>query len=112
MDESMVADYPIIDWSVTPAVNKSIKYPMAGSTSHHVTLGVFNPLTQKTVFLKTGLPEEQYLTCVSWSPDEQFIFIAVLNRDQNHLKLNKYDAKSGDFIKTLFEETDPKYVQP
>ncbi len=30
MDQKMVADYPIIDWSVTPAVNTNIKYPMAG----------------------------------------------------------------------------------
>lgn len=112
MDETMVGDYPIIDWSVTPAVNHNKKYPMAGTASHHVTLGVFNPQTQQTVFMKTGLPAEQYLTCVTWSPDEQFIFIAILNRDQNHLWLNKYDAKTGDFIKTLFEETDSKYVQP
>ncbi|MEG0761210.1 MAG: DPP IV N-terminal domain-containing protein, partial [Chryseobacterium sp.] len=33
MDQTMVADYPIIDWSVTPAVNANIKYPMAGKTS-------------------------------------------------------------------------------
>jgi len=112
MDETMVGDYPIIDWSVTPAVNKNKKYPMAGTASHHVTLGVFNPQTKTTVFMKTGLPAEQYLTCVTWSPDEQYVFIAILNRDQNHLWLNKYDAKTGDFIKTLFEETDPKYVQP
>lgn len=112
MDETMVGDYPIIDWSVTPAVNHNKKYPMAGSASHHVTLGVFNPQTKQIVFMKTGLPAEQYLTCVTWSPDEKFIFIAILNRDQNHLWLNKYDAKTGDFIKTLFEEKDPKYVQP
>ena len=26
--------------------------------------------------------------------------------------LNKYDAKSGAFIKTLFEETNERYVEP
>lgn len=112
MDETMVTDYPIIDWSVTPAVNKNKKYPMAGSLSHHVTLGVFNPKNKETIFLKTGLPAEQYLTGVTWSPDEKFIFIAILNRDQNHLWLNKYDAQTGAFIQTLFEETDEKYVHP
>lgn len=112
MDQSMVEDYPIVDWSTTPAVNKNIKYPFAGRTSHQVTLGVYNPKTQKTTFLETGVPKDQYLTCVSWSPDEKSIFIAVLNRDQNHMKLNQYDAQSGKFIKTLFEEKDDKYVEP
>ena len=48
----MVADYPVIDWSVTPAVNTNIKYPMAGKTSHEVTLGVYNIKNQSTTFLK------------------------------------------------------------
>lgn len=112
MDETMVEDYPIIDWSSVPAVNKNIKYPFAGRTSHQVTLGVYNPKTEKTIFLQTGEPKEQFLTCVSWSPDEKSIYIAVLNRDQNHLKLNQYDAQSGRFVKTLFEEKHSKYVEP
>jgi len=69
-------------------------------------------IIKKTVYLKTGEPKEQYLTNIAWSPDEQFVFIAVLNRDQNHLWLNQYDATTGDFVKTLFEETDDKYVEP
>ncbi|HLV39707.1 S9 family peptidase [Xanthomarina sp.] len=112
MDETMVEDYPIIDWSTTPGVNTNIKYPFAGRTSHHVTLGIYNPKTQQTVFLETGEPKEQYLTCVTWSPDEKSIYIAVLNRDQNHMKLNQYHVETGKFIKTLFEEKNDKYVEP
>jgi dipeptidyl-peptidase-4 len=112
MDQTMVNDYPVIDWSTMPAKNVNGKYPMAGGTSHQVTLGVYNPITKKTVFLNTGTPRDHYLTCVTWSPDEQYIFIAILNREQNHLWLNKYNARTGDFINTLFEETDPKYVEP
>lgn len=112
MDEQMVADYPITDWSVVPAVSPSIKYPMAGGISHEVTLGVYNPVTRQKVFMKTGLPADHYLTAVTWSPDQQFIYIAILNREQNHLWLNQYNAGTGDLVKTLFEETDPKYVHP
>lgn len=112
MDQRMVNDYPIIDWSVTPAKNKNIKYPMAGGTSHEVTLGVYQPSTQKTVFLKTEGPKDQYLTCVTWAPDQQSVYVALLNRDQNHLRLNQYNAGTGELIKTLFEEQDPKYVHP
>lgn len=112
MDQSMVADYPIIDWSVTPAVNHNIKYPMAGQTSHQVTIGVFNLRTQTKVFLKTEGEKDQYLTAVTWSPDSKYIFVGVLNRGQNHLKMNQYDAATGNFVKTLFEETSDQYVEP
>lgn len=112
MDQTMVADYPIIDWSVTPAVNHNIKYPMAGQTSHEVTLGVFNIKNQSTTYLKIEGEKDQYLTAVTWSPDSKYIFVGVLNRGQNHLKMNQYDAATGNFVKTLFEETSDKYVEP
>ncbi len=112
MDQSMVTDYPIINWAERPAKMELIKYPMAGDKSHHVTVGVYNASTQTTVWLKTGEPAEQYLTNIAWSPDDKFIFIAVVNREQNHMWLNKYDASTGNLIKTLFEQTDDKYVEP
>lgn len=112
MDQTMVADYPIIDWSVTPAVNHNIKYPMAGQTSHQVTLGVFNIKTQSIAFLNIEGEKDQYLTAVTWSPDSKYIFVGVLNRGQNHLKMNQYDAATGNLVKTLFEETSEKYVEP
>jgi dipeptidyl-peptidase-4 len=112
MDQGMVADYPIIDWSVTPAKADIVKYPMAGDKSHQVTVGVYNAVTQKLLFLQTGGPAEHYLTNFAWSPDNKFIYIAVLNRAQNHMQLNQYDAGTGAFVKTLFEEKDERYVEP
>lgn len=112
MDQTMVNDYPIIRWDTVPAQVDLIKYPMAGGTSHQVTLCVYNPATRRTVTMQTGVPKDHYLTCVTWGPDEQYIYIAILNRDQNHLWLNKYEAQSGKKVKTLFEETDTRYVHP
>lgn len=112
MDQSMVTDYPIIDWSQKPARNVNIKYPMAGDKSHHVTVGVYNAETQSLVYLKTGEPAEQYLTNIAWSPDDKYIFVAIVNRAQNNMKLNQYEAASGYFMKTVFEEHDDKYVEP
>jgi dipeptidyl-peptidase 4 len=112
MDQGMVTDYPIIDWSKNPAVNENIKYPMAGGKSHHVTLGVYNCETKNTIYIKTGEPAEQYLTNIAWHPNGQYIFIAIVNRAQNEMKLNVYNATTGNFIKTLFTETDEKYIEP
>lgn len=112
MDQTAVTDYPIIDWSVQPAVNKNIKYPFAGTKNHTATLGVYNPSTQKTTFLETHPEVDHYLTSVTWSPDEKHIYIALLSRNQKHMELNQYDAVSGKLIKTLFKEDDAKYVEP
>lgn len=112
MDQTMVTDYPLVDVAPLPAQANNIKYPMAGGKSHHVTVGVYNLNSKKTTFLKTGEPAEQYLTNITWSPDEKHLYVAVVNRDQNHMKLNQYDAATGNFVKTLFEEKHEKYVEP
>ncbi|MHC2990212.1 prolyl tripeptidyl peptidase [Pontibacter sp. HJ8] len=112
MDQTMVTDYPLVDVAPLPAQVNNIKYPMAGGKSHHVTVGVYNLNSKKTTFLKTGEPAEQYLTNITWSPDEKHLYVAVVNRDQNHMKLNQYDAATGSFVKTLFEEKNEKYVEP
>jgi dipeptidyl-peptidase-4 len=112
MDQSMVTDYPIIDWTKYPAKNENIKYPMAGGQSHYVTVGIYNAVINSTTWIRTGLPTDQYLTNIAWSPDDKWVYIAVLNRAQNHMKLNQYNANTGEFSKTLFEEKDDKYVEP
>jgi dipeptidyl-peptidase-4 len=111
-DETMVGNYPIINWNEREAVNKDLKYPMAGMTSEQVTLVLYDVASGKKVTLQTGEPKDQYLTMVSWEPTGKYIFVGVLNRDQNHLKFNKYDASTGAFIKTLFEEKATTWVEP
>ncbi len=111
-DQTMVTDYPLVNIDTRIATVKNTKYPMAGMTSEQVTLGVYDLASHTTVFMNTGEPKDQYLTSVTWGPDGKYIYIALLNRDQNHLKLIQYDAATGNFVKTLFEETNPKYVEP
>jgi len=112
MDETMVSEYPVVDVTKRVAEVDPVKYPMAGMTSHEVTLGVFNLKSKNTEFMDTGEPVDQYLTCVTWGPAEKMIYIGLLNRDQNHLKMNQYDARTGNIIRTLFEEQHEKYVEP
>lgn len=112
MDQTDVTDYPIVDWSTYPATNTNIKYPMAGNRSHYVTLHVYDLKTNSSLLIQTKGPKEHYLTNVAWSPDEKIIYLAELNREQNHYLLNSYNAQTGEFIKTLFEEKDERYVEP
>jgi dipeptidyl-peptidase-4 len=112
MDESMVTEYPLVDIEPRIAELNKLRYPMAGMQSHEVTVGVFSTETGTIIYLKTGEPKVQYLTNISWSNDDKFIFIAVLNPQQNHMKFNQYDASTGEFVKTLFEEKNDRYVEP
>ncbi|UTW63052.1 DPP IV N-terminal domain-containing protein [bacterium SCSIO 12741] len=111
-DESRVTLYPLMSINEVPATDASVRYPMAGQTSHEVTVSIFNRETKGEVLIKTGQPLQQYLTNIAWSPDGKSLYIGVLNRDQNHLKMNRYNAATGEFEKTVFEERHEKYVQP
>ena len=122
MDQSMVTDYPLvdipeIDW--TPGKGESRiakaapdKYPMAGETSHKVTVGVYDLKTGNTIYLHAGDPTDRYFTNIAWSPDEQTIYMFELNRDQNDCRLVSYNALTGDKIAEIYRETDKKYVEP
>lgn len=112
MDESMVTDYPFVNIDNRCAKAEPHKYPMAGMKSHEVTVGVYNLSSGKTIWLKTGLPKEKYLTNIAWSPDEKSLYIAELNREQNEMHLVRYSALTGEKEADLFTETDEHYVEP
>ena len=111
-DVSMVGDYPLVDITTREAEVDPIKYPMAGMTNEVVKLAIYNLETQETILLQTGDSIDQYLTNVCWGPDEKYIYVSILNRGQNHLWMNKYDATDGSFIGTLFEEQATTWVEP
>lgn len=122
MDQSMVANYPLIDVpeigyvptnGETKAAKVSlIKYPMVGEKSHKVTVGVYDINTDKTIYLHTGNPTDRYFTNITWSPDENIIYMFELNRDQNDCYLTAYNAYTGKKIANLYHEKDTKYVEP
>jgi dipeptidyl-peptidase-4 len=111
-DETNVGEYPLVDIDAREAKAKMIRYPMAGMASELIYVNVYNPKTKTKVSLDTKELKEYYFTNVTWSPDEKFIYIQVLNREQNHMWLNKYDVSNGKMVKTLFEETNDKWVEP
>ena len=123
MDESMVEDYPLLqtsdgEGSAHIAYFKNIKYPMAGRTSHQVKVGIFDITKsfqqKKTVYhyIQTDWRDGEFLTNVTFSPDEKYLYITHLNREQNHSKLIRYDVSTGKKIGTVLEERDTRFVEP
>ena len=112
MDQSMVTDYPQVNTTARIAELVPDKYPMAGMTSHKVTVGIYNVKDGKTIYLQASDPTDRYFTNISWGPDEKSVFVIELNRDQNHAQLVQYDAVSGQKIGVLYEEKHTRYVEP
>lgn len=121
MDQSMVSKFPQVNITLpsqTPDAESRIAttspdpYPMAGETSHKVYVGIFNPQTDKTIYLNTGDPTDRYFTNIAWAPDGKKLYLIELNRDQNHGSLDEYDALTGKKLRTLFTEDNDKYFEP
>lgn len=112
MDQSMVTDYPLVDIEHRIAEVAPTKYPMAGETSHEVTIGIFNPRTQATVYLQAGNPKDRYFSNISWSPDERTIYVFEAPRSQKSFDIVAYDAQTGARKAVLYSESNEKYAEP
>lgn len=111
-DQTEVADYPLLDITETPGKLVNIKYPMIGQKSEKPRVGIYNLASQKTVFISPRGNQDDYLTNLSWTPDEKYVLIAELNRGQNTMSLNVYDAQTGTFVRTILTEKSDKWVEP
>lgn len=111
-DETNVTDYPLVDVTTYPATVNNVKYPMAGQGSELAKVGIYSIATNETIYLKIDNTDEHYLTNLSWSPDEKYVFIAEVNRGQNHFAFNSYNVKTGKKVKTIFEESNDRWVEP
>lgn len=116
MDQSMVSDFPLVNIDVPESVRVAQlapeKYPMAGMAMHKVTVGVFDPATEQTVWLSLGDPTDRYFTNIAWNPDGTRIYMFEVPRSQDRAELVEYDAMSGARLRTLYTETNPRFVEP
>jgi dipeptidyl-peptidase-4 len=111
-DVTLVSSYPLVDISKRVAEYNAIKYPMAGMGSEHVSVGVYSIDSGITSYIeKEDTTSYKYLTNVTWDNASEYIYVQVLNREQNHLKLNRYSV-DGALMNTLFEEKHAKYIEP
>ena len=118
MDQSMVTDYPLVNTTARIAREQPFKYPMAGMKSHEVTVGIYDASQRSILYLDTRRDEssvserENYLTNISWDPNEEYVYIAKVNREQNRMWLERYYAGDGEFDTVLFVESNSRYVEP
>ena len=112
-DESKVSTFPLLDITTRTGSLREIKYPMAGMDSEKLQVGVYNFRIRQCTYLNVDdFGEDRYLTNVCWTPDNSKVLIQVLDRSQKHMRLNLYDAFTGDLIRTILTEDNDRYVEP
>ena len=112
-DETAVTSFPLLDINTRTGSLFEIKYPMAGMASENVRVGIYDMASNSTVYVQADdFGYDQYLTNISWSPDDRYLLIQVLDRSQKHCRLNLYDSRTGAFIKTILTEDNEKWIEP
>ena len=79
-------------------------------TSHKVTVGIYNPETQKTIYLNAGDPTDRYFTNISWAPDAKSLYLIELNRDQNHAFIHAVEGEQVTFRTPVSSFADAELV--
>jgi len=95
---------------------------MAGQKSEYGKVGIYSikkgskgflGLVKRKINLNTGgKKDDHYLTNLTWGPNEKSIFIAEVNRGQNHMHFNEYSVKGKNKVRTVFEEKHDKWMEP
>lgn len=112
-DESRVSEFPLLDITSRTGSLRSIRYPMNGMASEHVSLCVCDTLGNILSTLRAeDFSDERYLTCVSWTPDSRNILVQVVSRSQHDMNLNMYSSADGSFVKTILSEHNDAWVEP
>ena len=112
-DESAVGEFPLLDISTRTGSLVKLRYPMNGMASEHISLIVCDSLGRTvSTIVPSEFTDERYLTCVSWSPDDRYIFVQVLDRSQHHCVLNQYRASDGSYVRTILREDNDAWVEP
>lgn len=119
INENNITSYPLVNIQDPIAKVEMIKYPMAGKTSEEVTLGIVQITSRECNVIDTKKEQttdlkhhESYKSCISWSPDSRYLFLAEIERGQQKYELKYYCTHSGRLMDILYTEENPKYVEP
>jgi dipeptidyl-peptidase-4 len=109
MNESSVAEYPIVDWNPTHATVDHQRYPQPGDPNPAVRVGVVNANGGRTKWINVPIENgSDYIPRFGWL-NNKTLWIEVLARD--HKKLVLYFADlANDLLKPVLTRTDDKFL--
>jgi dipeptidyl-peptidase-4 len=111
VDATDIPIYPIVhqgmDVTGTGAIEEHA-YPFAGKANARVRLGVIPVTGGEPVWMDLGSDQDIYLARVQWCP-EGSLTAQIEDRRQTHLKLLRFDLRSGG-SEVLLEETSQTWI--
>ncbi len=110
-DTTGVGVYTLInDTADAYPVLKQYPYPQVGTTNSASRVGVINVEGGATRWIHTpGDPRENYIARMDWAGNSNQLVLEYLNRLQNNNRVLLAEANTGD-VRTILEDTDPKWV--
>ncbi|UQA63802.1 S9 family peptidase [Polyangium aurulentum] len=108
VDETAVAETPVLGYRGGRADLMMQRYPVPGAKNPKVRAGIVDLKTKKTTWLKWPNEEERYLGRFAWAPDGKALYVQTLDRAQKRLGLSRVDARTGE-AKEIVTETSPSW---
>ena len=109
MNESLVPEYPLVDWIPLHAKSSPQRYPQPGDLNPEVRVGVVNSSGGKTVWMRIPLRAgHDYIPRFGWV-DQRTLWVETLTRDHKHRNLYFADAANGQSHLVL-ELIDDKFL--
>lgn len=112
IDQSAIADYPIVRIHKPIATHDPMKYPMAGQATQKTTVGIYDTTDGSIRYLETGEPSDRYFTNIAWAPDEKSLYIDEVLRSQDECNLVEYSIPTAKAVRTVLTERHPRYIEP
>lgn len=109
LDNRSVESAPMVQIAEPRAFLEKELYPMAGESSEFVSVGVYGFEDESVVYYDDG--KDNYKTCVTWSPDERFLFLSVVSRSQKVCDIVRFNVVDGG-CSCVFSESRFDYVEP
>ncbi len=108
-DEREVPVFNMQTWGPLYPKDYLYKYPKAGEKNSKVDISVFDVPGRKTLTLKLGAENDQYIARINWTKNSNLLAVRRMNRLQNKLELIHANATTGE-LQTVLTENSPTYI--
>jgi len=109
-DESKVPVFSIYNEAGEYGSLENTHYPKPGFPNPTVKLGIIELSSGKTQWVPVDDPNEYYLALPVWDKTGTKLYFQWMNRDQDHLKVYRFDLNSGK-MNALYDETQTAWVE-
>lgn len=110
-DLRQIAKYPYQDVQQMPPTARHGRYPMAGRPHSKVRVLVCDTKTYQVATLEADPDADVYWTNITFGPNDT-VYVTIVNRGQDHLELQSFDAKTGKKLATILTEHDREWIEP